>query len=62
MVLKDTHIEQFLLWEGCGDPSKELIFNNFLLWAACGGLKRTDFSSFHFGRVWWSWKVLIFNR
>ena len=24
--------------------------------SGCGGLLRTDFNSFHFGRVWWSWK------
>ena len=31
-----------------------LIFNSFYF--GSGGLERTDFSSFFFGRVWWSWK------
>ena len=40
------------------DQKKKLGIDAHLLsplWE-CGGLERTDFNSFYFGRVWWSWK------
>ena len=40
---------------GCGGLKKNSFLKVSTL-AGSGGLKGTDFNSFHFGRVWCSWK------
>ena len=49
----------FLLWEGVV-VLKEMILTVSTL-GGFGGLERTDFNNFYFGKVWWSWKELIFT-